>query len=119
MSIITIDGVDLPNPSTLSITMSDLDSPDTTRNELGVLQRDRIREGVYKIELSFNVKKGNEIQIIESAIKKPKLNVTFPDTTGRITRQMYVGDRKKDIVLYNNGVVDKTRWNLSFNLVEY
>lgn len=119
MDIITIDGVVLPAPSTLSIGMQDLDSPDTSRNEQGILQRDRVREGVYKIELAFNVKKGNEIQIIESAIKNAKLNVTFPDTTGMITKEMYVGDRKKDVVLYNGGVSDEIRWDLSFNLVEY
>jgi hypothetical protein len=32
---------------------------------------------------------------------------------------MYVGDRKKDVVLYNGGVSDEIRWDLSFNLVEY
>lgn len=119
LEIITIDGVVLPTPSTLSVSMADLDSPDTTRNEQGVLQRDRIRQGVYKVELEFNVKKGSEIQIIESAIINSTLNVTFPDTTGRITRKMYVGDRKKNVVLYKNGVFDEVRWNLSFNLVEY
>ena len=119
MEIITIDGVVLPAPTSLSVSMSDLDSPDTTRNEQGVLQRDRVREGVYKIELEFNVKKGNEIQLIESAIKNAKLNVTFPDTTGRITKEMYVGDRSKNVVLYNGGVSDEIRWDLRFNLVEY
>ena len=117
--IITIDGVDIPAPSKYSVMMADLDSPDSTRNEKGILIRRRIREGVYKIELEFNVKTGDEIQIIESAIKKDKLKVTFPDTSGRITKNMYVGDRKKEIVLYNNGEIDKMRWNLSFNLVEY
>lgn len=119
MNIITIDGVNLPHPSSLTVSMQDLDSNDTTRNERGVLQRDRVRAGVYKIELSFNAKKGNEIQIIESAIRNSKLSVTFPDTTGRITKQMYVGDRNKEVVLYNGGVSDEIRWTLSFNLVEY
>lgn len=119
MAIITIDGVDLPSPSTLKVSMQDLDSPDTTRNEVGVLQRDRVRGGVYKIELSFNVKRGSDIQIVESAIQNASLEVTFPDTTGRITKTMYAGDRSKEVILYNNGVVDETRWSLSFNLIEY
>ena len=119
MEIITIDGVVLPAPSTLSVSMSDLDSPDTTRNEQGVLQRDRVRAGVYKIELEFNVKKGSEVQIIESALTGSKLNVTFPDTSGRTTKEMYVGDRSKTVVLYNAGVSSEIRWDLKFNLVEY
>lgn len=119
MNIIRINGVSLPPPSSLKVSMQDLDSEGTTRNERGVLQRDRIREGVYKIELTFNAKKGSEIQIIESAIKPAKLSVTFPSTTGMITKQMYVGDRTKEVVLYNGGDFDNIRWTLSFNLVEY
>lgn len=119
LSIITINGVDLPHPSSLSVGMQDLDSPDTTRNEQGVLQRDRIRQGVYKVELVFNAKKGHEIALIEQAITGANLSVTFPDSAGRVTREMYVGDRTKDIVLYKNGDFNEMRWNLSFNLVEY
>lgn len=119
MDIITIDGVALPHPSTLQILKSDLDSPDTTRNELGMLQRDRIRQGVYKIELEFRNKTGSEIATIESVIQGAKLTVKFPDTNGLITKEMYVGDRTKEVVLYNNGVVSETRWTLNFNLVEY
>lgn len=119
MNIITIDGIVLPHPSSLSVNMSDLDSPDTTRNEKGYLQRDRVRSGLYKIELEFNAKTGTDIQKIENAIKKAKMSVTFPDSSGMITKQMYVGDRVKDVALYNGGIPSATRWNLKFNLVEY
>lgn len=118
MNIITIDGVGLPHPSSLQVGMQDLDSPDTTRNERGYLQRDRIRAGIYKIQLEFVAKTGPEIQIIESTLLNARMNVTFPDSSGRITREMYVGDRQKDVVLYANNP-DKVRWNLSFSLVEY
>lgn len=118
MSIVSINGVQLPPPTSLKVGKQDLDSPDSTRNERGYLQRDRIRQGMYKIELEFNVKTGNEIQLIESAIQGASLNVTFPDTSGKITKTMYVGDRNKEIVLYNSNP-DKVRWSLSFNLVEY
>lgn len=119
MRIVTINGVKLPPPTSLGVSMQDLDSEDTTRNERGYLQRDRVRAGVYKLELQFNAKKGSEIQIIESTLRNSKLTVTFPDTSGMVTKQMYVGDRTKDIVLYKGGKVDEVRWNLNFNLVEY
>ena len=119
MEIITINGAVLPPPSTYSVTRSDIDSSDTTRNEVGVLQRDRVRQGVYKLELEFNVKKGHEIALIESVISGASMNVRFPDTTGFITKKMYVGDRQKDVVLYNGGDFDEIRWNFKFNLIEY
>lgn len=119
MNVITIDGVNIPHPSSLKVSMQDLDSPDTTRNEVGVLQRDRVRSNVYKIELAFTTIKGSDVQLIESSILNSKLTVTFPDTSGRITRQMYVGDRSKEVVLYNDGDPNRMRWNLNFNLIEY
>lgn len=118
VDFITIDGTTLPPPTTMDIQMSDLDSPDTTRNELGVLQRDRIRRNVYKVELSFDNRRSPDIQLIESVLINTKLNVTFPSQTGRITKQMYVGDRKKSFVLNHNNL-DDVRWSISFNLIEY
>ncbi len=119
MDIIKIGGVTIPHPSTISIGMQDLDSPDSTRNELGFLQRDRIRGGVYKLGLGFNAKTGPEIAAIESAIRPAAISVTFPDSSGMVTKTMYVGDRSKDMVLYKAGDFTEMRWDLSFDLVEY
>lgn len=118
MSMISINGVGLPPPTTLKIGLQDLDSPDSTRNERGYLQRDRIRQGMYRIELSFDVKTATEIALIESVLVDASLTVSFPDAGGRKTRTMYVGDRNKEMVL-NNPVPSKARWSLSFNLIEY
>lgn len=118
MAMINIDGVDLPSPSVFKIPRSDLDSGDTGRNELGVLQRDRIRQGIYKIELEFKGINSSNLYLIESAIEPAELNVTFPTPAGKQTKKMYAGDRNVEIVKYNDNP-DKIRWNLSFNLVEY
>jgi len=117
MAIITIDGVDLPAPSSMSIPMSDLDSPDTTRNELGILQRDRIRSNVYKVEFSWNVLTNSEVSTILNAIEPDKFTVTFPTPYGNVTKEMYCGDRKLEAVLYRNG--NNPLWSLSFNVIEY
>ncbi len=83
MAMITIDGVDLPSPSSFKIPRSDLDSGDTGRNELGILQRDRIRQGIYKIELEFKGINSSQLHLIETAIEPAELNVTFPTATGQ------------------------------------
>ncbi|GMG96860.1 DUF6711 family protein [Tepidimicrobium xylanilyticum] len=118
MAMITIDGVDLPSPSVFKIPRSDLDSGDTGRNELGVLQRDRIRQGIYKIELEWKGINSSDLYLIESAIEPAELNVTFPTPTGMATKTMYAGDRNVEMVKYDKDF-DKIRWNISFNLIEY
>ena len=118
MAMITIDGVDLPSPSVFKIPRSDLDSSDTGRNELGVLQRDRIRQGIYKIELEWKGINSSELHLIESAIEPAELNVTFPTPTGMQIKKMYAGDRNVEMVSYNDDY-NKIIWNISFNLIEY
>lgn len=118
MAMITIDGVDLPSPSSFKLPRFDMDSGDTNRNELGVLQRDRIRQGIYKIELEFKGINSSNLYLIESAIEPAELNVTFPTPTGKQTKKMYAGDRNVEMVKYDDNP-DLIRWNLSFNLVEY
>lgn len=118
MAMITIDGVDLPSPSVFKIPQSDLDSSDTGRNELGILQRDRIRQGIYKIELEWKGITSSQLHLIESAIEPSEINVTFPTPTGMKTKKMYAGDRNVEIVKYDKDF-DKIRWNISFNLIEY
>lgn len=118
MAIVIINGVGLPAPTSLSVGKQDLDSPDSTRNERGYLQRDRIRAGVYRLELQFNLKKASEIRLIENTLVNSKLTVTFPDAGGNVTKEMYVGDRTKELVL-NHTNPSLARWSLGFNLVEY
>lgn len=118
MAMINIDGVDLPSPSVFKIPQSDLDSSDTGRNELGILQRDRIRQGIYKIELEWKGINSSELHLIESAIEPAELNVTFPTPTGMATKKMYAGDRNVEMIMYDDNF-DKIRWNISFNLIEY
>lgn len=119
MTMITMDGVDLPAPTKYKITRYDMDSADSNRNELGYFQRDRIRQGIYKIELEFKGISSPEMHIIETAIEPEEIQVTFPTPIGRITRSMYVGDRNGPEMITNHEVSDKIYWNISFNLIEY
>ena len=118
MAMINIDGVDLPSPSSFKIPRSDIDSDGTGRNELGVLQRDRIRQGLYKIELEWKGITSSQLQIIEDAIEPAEINVTFPTPQGLQTKKMYAGDRNIEMLRYNDDT-DKILWNISFNLIEY
>ncbi|MGF7059293.1 DUF6711 family protein [Brassicibacter mesophilus] len=116
MAILNIDGVDLPAPSSMKIPQSDLDSSDTNRNELGFLQRDRIRQGIYKIELEWKAITDTKLNTILDAVEPASIQVTFPFSKGFLTKTMYAGDRNIEIALYRENDI---RWNISFSLTEY
>jgi len=118
MSMLTIDGVAIsPDPSVYSLPEHDLDSENSGRNELGVLIRDRLRQGVYKIELEWWAISNAELKVILGAIYKPEFPVTFLTEDGYVTKTMYAGDRSKSLVRYM-GDTNKMAWNLKFNLIE-
>lgn len=117
MAMITINGVGLPTPSSFKLPQFDLDSGDTTRNEAGYMQRDRVRQGIYKIELEWKGIKSVDANKILNAIKPSAINVTFPTTSGVKTKRMYAGDRNVSIARYFK--TSDVRWDVSFNLIEY
>lgn len=118
---IQISGTTLPLPTKYNVLVSDLDSSDTTRNEAGELVRNRIRGGVYKIELAFIVRSTQVGQIL-SAIEPAQVDVTFwnPKTSANTTIKAYTGDRNVSLKAYD-GVQSAADalWEISFNLVEY
>lgn len=117
MAMISIDGVDLPAPSKYRLPNYDMDSEDTNRNELGYLQRDRIRSDVYKGEFEFIVNSSG-LALIKSAISPAQFNATILTEVGPVTKVMYAGDRSVEMLKYNEDY-NKIMWSISFNLIEY
>lgn len=97
---ITINGTRLPTPTTYRVQMADLDTENTTRDETGVLHRDRIRSGVYKIIVSWRLRSSQLASII-SLIQSSSFTVTFFDTNTMSyqTKTMYAGDRESEVVI--------------------
>ena len=119
--MIIIDGTTLPNPTKYNVSMSDLDSSDTTRNEAGVLVRNRVRQGVTKIELSFMLR-GREVAQVLDLIEPAQVSVEYFDPRGFEPRkiQAYVGDRSTNMALYTPDMrPEDILWEVSFNLIEY
>lgn len=119
--MIQIDGVQLPNPTKYQIGMSDLDGSGTTRNEAGVLVRNRIRQGVTKIELAFMLK-GTDASTVLSLIEPSQVHVVYFDPRSFETREIdaYVGDRSSNMLVYTPDMkIEDIYWEISFNLIEY
>ena len=120
-AMITIDGIEMPRPSSYTVFMQDLDSEGTTRSETGMLTRDRIRAGVYKIDVSWQLYKP-DLPIVISALSPPKITVVFFDPTSATdkTAEMYAGDRQGDLIAYTDfDAPQKSFWELSVSLTEY
>lgn len=119
--MISINGTKLPKPTKYQVGLSDLDSSDTTRTESGKLVRNRVRQGVTKIELSF-ILKGSEVAPVLQLVEPSKVSVEYFDPRVFVTRNIdaYVGDRSCNVLKYDpTKSVEQILWEVSFNLIEY
>lgn len=116
-----IDGIRMPNPTKYEVQLSDLDSSETTRNEQGVLLRNRVRQGVSKIALSWTAKTA-VVKTVLAAIQPAQVEVKFfhPEVGEYKTATMYASDRSCPLRLYTDDMSPSDAlWDLSFNLIEF
>lgn len=121
MALISIGGTDLPSPTEYSVFLQDIDSENTKRTETGILTRDRVRAGVYKIEVAWKITKA-QMKTITDALIPAKISVTFfdPTTSSTSTKDMYCGDRSgKMMKAFNPSVPGENMWEFSTSLIEY
>ncbi|MGN0620561.1 MAG: DUF6711 family protein [Porcipelethomonas sp.] len=121
MIFLEVNGIALPNPRSYSVQRSDLDSENTSRSESGILNRERIRFGVRKIQVSW-IKAHSEIQAIVDALSPDRFNVTFYDPYNPdgyySSAQMYAGDITTTMTLIKDDM-GKSLWETSCSLVQY
>lgn len=115
--MITIDGVKLPTPAKYNHSQQDIDAGDAGRNELGILKRNRVRQGIHKIDLAWDVLTESQMRTVINAIQPSSVTVKFYTADGMKTAKMYAGDRKMELVKYFDP--RDRRWNVSYNLIEF
>lgn len=118
MALLNINNIDLPAPTTLQPTITDLDSEGTGRNQLGVMFRDRIAVK-RKVHCEWGILSKTEMVTILDAISDASFNLTYPDPqTGSLkTITAYVGDRSPAVVKVINDI-DWMWTGLSLDFVE-
>jgi hypothetical protein len=105
MSILSINGSPIPDPSKLEMTISDISSGNSGRNAAGDLLKDKIAQ---KVSLSCSWSWLTNVQCSQllNAVDPIYFSVTYPDpkegTT--LTKTMYVGDRTAPVYWVQNGV---------------
>lgn len=115
MDILLIDGVALPAPNEYKVQLSDLDSSDTGRTEDGVMMRNRVREGIAKISVSWAALSTADCAKILNAVKPESFTVAYFFGDMR-TARMYAGDRSADLIAAREG---KGVWDVTLNLIEF
>ncbi len=117
MAILKINGVDMPDPSSFSVSIMDIDDETTTRNAQGDLTRDRIATK-RKLNCEWPPLTMSESSKLLKAVRNVFFQVEYPDPMegARITKIFYVGDRSTPMLRVKNGVV---LWEgLSMNFIE-
>ena len=97
--------IDLPEPSSLKITLQDIDASSTTRSANGTMLRDRVAGGAdakRKLELQWVGLDEQKVSFILQSIKDEFFQVEYPDTFTADMRTgiFYVGDRSADMYAY-------------------
>lgn len=115
LNIVSVNGVQLPTPTTYSVNYQDVDSPDTGRTEDGRLHRVRVREGLAKIKLEWRQINTDKADLILNALTPASFSVTYYFGVQK-TATMYVSDRACELVRVS---YDQAKWNISFSLVEF
>lgn len=115
MDILTVGGVALPTPNEYKVQLSDLDSSDTGRTEDGVMMRNRVRDGVAKISVSWAALSTEDCAKVLNAVSPDSVEVAYFFGQTR-TAKMYAGDRTANLKAAREG---QAVWEVELNLIEY
>lgn len=115
MTLLSIAGISLPEPTEYKVDREDIDSDKAGRSETGVMIRDRVRQGVYKISCAWKSLNDQELESIINACEPATFSMRFFDGSYR-TKQFYAGARQTDLVKREGEA--EAYWNLSVNFVE-
>jgi hypothetical protein len=115
MSLIIIDGVEIPAPSEYSVGIQDISK--AVRNANGTMIIERVATK-RKIELSWKYLSKEQLAQVLTAVSNVFFQVTFIDPQDNATRTgtFYCGDRKAGMLDYKNGVPRYK--DVQFNLIE-
>ena len=116
MFLVTLGDYTPPAPTEYSLEIHDIDSEASGRSESGIMNRERVRAGIYKLALSFTNLTSDEVLMIKEAIAPESFSVTLFDGS-EVTAKMYVGNRSLKLKSIDND--SNCFWDMSFSLTEY
>lgn len=117
MVMITVDGVQLPTPSSFSWGQQDVSANGAGRTEDARMHKNLVAKKI-KISLSWSGKSWQETSQILQAFQPEYINVTYPDMlTGKYeTKEFYSGDKSAPVKIWTAG--NKVIESISFDIIE-
>ena len=115
MSLIIIDGVEIPASSEYSVGIQDISKAERNANGTMIIERVATKR---KLELSWAYLSKEQVAQVLSAVSGVFFQVTYVDPEDGTTRTgtFYAGDRKCGMLDFKNGVPRYK--DVSFNLIE-
>lgn len=116
-AMITVDGVEMPCPSSYSWSLQDVSVGDSGRNESGKMYKGRVCQK-RKISLEWWAKRPEEVAQILQAFNPEYITVKYVDAmqNAYITGEFYVGDRSAPVKQWIVG--NKLYEKVSFDIIE-
>lgn len=124
VSIIKIDGVEMPTPSSFKPLYKDYDSKNSGRSESMYATRDIIRSDVRKMSFTWIVQTP-DLRKIREAIKPPKIQVRFfdinqPADVQFSTMECYADpSREPEVLRWEPSDPEKSWWSFTTSFTEY
>lgn len=116
---VIVDDEDLPFPSTLPVSLNDVDLDPFTNTD-GYTIRNRVREGVVSLEFFYNVLNGHELNQLLNLTKKVWMNVNWfhEKEDKRVTQKFYRSTLDYDKYYVCDNLDDCRYTNVAFTFVE-
>lgn len=112
----------IPNPSTYSVLMADVDLDDK-RSTSAYLNRNRVRQNVYTVNCSWDRLSEQQLYDLLQACQADKFQLTFRDplnvTTRFTTKQEMYADANKEATLIATEDDEQDFWSISLSFTEY
>lgn len=116
MTLIYLNGVEMPAPTSYDVNLSDIQSSNSGRNDSGTMSMEVVRRDVASINVGWTMITTEELNLITSNIDNDEIIVRFFHGNNYKTAIMYRGDRKMQLKHVDEKA---SRWDISFSLIEY
>jgi hypothetical protein len=118
MAMITVNGVELPDPAEYTWGLQDVSASDAGRTEDAMMHKNRVGQK-RKLNLTWSGLEPADVALILQAVNPEYMEVSYPDAMSNSTetRTFYVGDRSAPIHWWY-GTTGRYYNRLSFNFIE-
>lgn len=116
MNFIKINNITLPAPTKYEISKNDVNGEDSL-SETGILHRNRVRSGVYSLDVNWRVSE-SDLKTILDTIKSSSFTAVFFDPVSSAEKSctMYAKEPVFSCIGFED---EESWWNIAVKLLEF